>query len=730
MGTKFLVKNMESVHPDTAKMMKKSKMQLIKDIGGTGPKGRKKKSVTAVFHGGIKTLMKNLHATEPYFVRCVNPNMQKSSTIWTEAVMEHQLRCGGLVEALKVLKLGYPTRVPYSELHGEYHGNVTNPLIKNMGPEAFSTALLIAFDVNEEDYELGLTKIFFKPSKAAVLDTIMSQAGKPLSTEQNEKITKWVVQKRIKQMVGTCRSFLELRKRMRLTRAEARWRYSGRIAGLLGGTVLHHLSIAREQIIKRKRLEAAMKMQSFFRGVYTRSKYLKRIDKVQKATKIIWTSYRRWQDRIELQKWIDVKVEETRKREEERRKKEAELERQRKIEEERRKAAMKEEERQKEMEKLRAEQERKKQEELEKMREAEKKRLEEEKRKQEEAERKREEERKRKEEEEKKRKEEEEKKLELEREEARKRQEQKSITLKQEKKMAEREEHDKKRQKREASIKKKRKERKNKENKRKQDEEDAYIKKNFSEMVNDSDDDYGSQSDSDSDLSTDSADVALSLKEQLKNFDKIAATGQLFLKYTGKRRRKPQDRIVKVSFDNKYKPKQISWGSGSRHIDFNEILYIAWGHWTPVFEARKDQLKEKLCFSVVGKQQILDVQAQSPEMAELWVKGLRKLIGHSDEKSDKLAKQALESGNLPGHRTADKSDSKRQEKEHKKRTKSLMLLQQDLFVMTTTTVFRNLEEERIWDIDQSVRERFNAKSLYELALREDIPWRQWNHWVR
>merc|ERR1712154_755471 len=39
-------------------------------------------------------------------------------------------------------------------------------------------------------------------------------------------------------------------------------------------------------------------------------------------------------------------------------------------------------------------------------------------------------------------------------------------------------------------------------------------------------------------------------------------------------------------------------------------------------------------------------------------------------------------------------------------------------------------EERIWDIDQSVRERFNAKSLYELALREDIPWRQWNHWVR
>ena len=138
------------------------------------------------------------------------------------------------------------------------------------------------------------------------------------------------------------------------------------------------------------------------------------------------------------------------------------------------------------------------------------------------------------------------------------------------------------------------------------------------------------------------------LKEKLKNFDKIASTGQLFLKYTGKRRRKPQDCIAKVSFDNKYKPKQISWGSGSRHIDFADILYIAWGHWTPVFQARKDELNEKLCFSVVGKQQILDVQARSPEMAELWVRGLRKLIGHSDEQSDEMAKQALESGNLPG----------------------------------------------------------------------------------
>merc|ERR1712130_445099 len=332
---KFLVKNMEAVHPDTAKMLKKSKTVLVKEIGGQGQKGKKKKSVTAVFAGGIRTLMKNLKSTEPYFVRCVNPNMVKSSTVWTESVVEHQLRCGGLVEALKVLKLGYPTRVPYDTLYDEWHGNLNNPLLKNMDKVTFSSALLIAFDVSEADYELGLTKIFFKPAKAAILDTIMSSAGQPLSAEQNAKITTWVVQKRIRQMIGSARSFLELRRRVRLTRAEARWRYSGRIAGLLGGSVMRHLEIARKQILERKRLAGAQAMQSFFRGAFTRSKYLKRISKVQKATTIIWTSYRRWQERIELQKWLDIQVEATRKRKAEEEAKRREEERLRKLEEER-----------------------------------------------------------------------------------------------------------------------------------------------------------------------------------------------------------------------------------------------------------------------------------------------------------------------------------------------------------------------------------------------------------
>merc|ERR1719433_273410 len=151
----------------------------------------------------------------------------------------------------------------------------------------------------------------------------MSQAGQPLTAEQNAKITTWVVKKRVQQMVGSARSFLFLRRQVRLARAETRWRYAGRVAGILGGTVMRHLEIARKNIRERKRQEGAQAMQSFFRGTYIRSKYLKRISKVQKATTIIWTSYRRWRERIDLKEWLDVKVaatEERKRKEEEERK--------------------------------------------------------------------------------------------------------------------------------------------------------------------------------------------------------------------------------------------------------------------------------------------------------------------------------------------------------------------------------------------------------------------------
>lgn len=117
----------------------------------------------------------------------------------------------------------------------------------------------------------------------------------------------------------------------------------------------------------------------------------------------------------------------------------------------------------------------------------------------------------------------------------------------------------------------------------------------------------------------------------LVGFSVIARTGQLFLKYTGTRRRKPQDRIVKVAF-NENGPQDISWGSGEkRRIDVSQIQSVLWGLKTPAFEARKDQLDADLCFSIVADSVTLDLAATTKQTAELWVRGLRQMLGLRDD---------------------------------------------------------------------------------------------------
>lgn len=792
---RFLDKNADAIHPDTQKMFKKSKNELVKEIGGkswsTGGGAKKKKkakftSVVSVFHKGITTLMRNLKMTEPYFVRCVNPNKNKSSKEWNPKLVEKQLRCGGLLEALQVLTLGYPTRVPYDTLYQKFHGVIDNPLIKNLGSSAFAEAILIAWEVTKADFELGLTKIFFKPAKAAILDEIMDQAGKPLTKAQNDRITNWVVGKRVRQLVGSFKAMCRVVLLVKNLRAQENWNEWGRMISYVAITWVRNLRRARTNILKRKRREAATVIQSYWRASLKINVARKEVGVKKEAATLIWETFQLYKQRQAFHLWLTAAIEKTReiKRqlEEKRRREEEELRRQleekrrreeeelrRKEAEERERLRIKEEEERKRL--LQEEEARllreKQAEEAKRLREkaAEEARLlkvklereaqererllkeqhEREAREKEEAERERrrkaaekriqeeEAEKRRREADEKRRKEEEDKRVE---EDRRKQQE----LLERGKEIAKIKDAEveeiartERRQKKKDDVKGVRQKKKKQKaehleemrNREQQDKEDRAFDKMRAVLLEDSEDETeDSESEYDDEETESEHDLSV-------DFKRAASIGQLFLKHTGKRRRKPQDRFVKVSFDASGKPLNISWGSGSRHINFEDICTITWGHWTPVFTARKETLDHNLCFSVIGREQILDLQAPERDVAELWVLGLRNLKGLDNHESDRIAQEMKTNGTMPGLRKKKgKERQNRKASRREKRTKSLMMLQQDLFVMTCTTVFRNIEEEGQYSITQSVREKFDAKQMYAEALQQDIPWRQWNTWVR
>merc|ERR1719283_382427 len=120
---------------------------------------------------------------------------------------------------------------------------------------------------------------------------------------------------------------------------------------------------------------------------------------------------------------------------------------------------------------------------------------------------------------------------------------------------------------------------------------------------------------------------------------------------------------------------------------FKDILYIAHGWWTPTFELRKERLTESKCLSVVSAAVCLNLEAHDEQTALLWVRGLRQLKQHSDEFSDRSARDNYK--NLA--ETPNSAQLRR--KKYTQSVSRLDQLQKDLFVMTLTTVLRHLDEE-------------------------------------
>ena len=54
--------------------------------------------------------MKTLEACQPFFVRCIKPNEDKSPLAITRELCVRQLRYSGMMETIRIRRAGYPIR--------------------------------------------------------------------------------------------------------------------------------------------------------------------------------------------------------------------------------------------------------------------------------------------------------------------------------------------------------------------------------------------------------------------------------------------------------------------------------------------------------------------------------------------------------------------------------------------------------------------------------------------
>ena len=79
------------------------------------------KSVGSQFSAQLAQLRSRIDTTAPHYIRCLKPNDDSAPTNFDPKMIVDQLRCGGVLEAVRVSRAGYPTRYPHDVFRARYY---------------------------------------------------------------------------------------------------------------------------------------------------------------------------------------------------------------------------------------------------------------------------------------------------------------------------------------------------------------------------------------------------------------------------------------------------------------------------------------------------------------------------------------------------------------------------------------------------------------------------------
>eukprot|EP00041_Stephanoeca_diplocostata_P021487 m.501100 g.501100 ORF g.501100 m.501100 type:complete len:1220 (-) comp21837_c1_seq3:181-3840(-) len=201
----FMDKNNDALTSDLAQLMESSKDKYLRTLFEHKPGDPKiqKGKLTLIslgdkFKKALTVLMEKLHSTRASFIRCIKPNQQMKPKVFSGGEILSQLQCAGMVSVLDLMQGGYPSRTLFKDLYDMYKA-VLPPELAALDPRTFAKALFKALGMNEDDFQFGVSRVFFRPGKFAEFDTIM-RADPDSLVALVGKVMDWLVKARWKKV--------------------------------------------------------------------------------------------------------------------------------------------------------------------------------------------------------------------------------------------------------------------------------------------------------------------------------------------------------------------------------------------------------------------------------------------------------------------------------------------------------------------------------------------------
>ncbi|XP_057512502.1 myosin-11-like isoform X2 [Actinidia eriantha] len=173
----FLDKNKDYVVPEHQDLLSASKCSFVaglfpplqEESTKSSSKSSKFSSIGARFKLQLQQLMETLNSTEPHYIRCVKPNNLLKPAIFENVNIMQQLRCGGVLEAIRISCAGYPTRKTFFEFLNRFGLLAPEVLEGNNDEKVACKKILDKMGLTSS--QVGKTKVFLRAGQMAELDT-------------------------------------------------------------------------------------------------------------------------------------------------------------------------------------------------------------------------------------------------------------------------------------------------------------------------------------------------------------------------------------------------------------------------------------------------------------------------------------------------------------------------------------------------------------------------------